>query len=280
MNGSSLTSPRLVASVATGRSPVRLSAKAIERYRACPKQFWFAHIERAPSDQEPSPQLAQGNAVHAALERLMGLQPVELRSPATAERALRSVWPAHRRPGSFASRDEEAAYGLEAVGMVRRFAERPEIVVEPLAREQWLTTRLENGAVLNGKLDRIDRLDAGSLGLVDYKTGRKQVDADDLAQETATIVYLLLAEAAYQLPVERVRYQYVRSGESVDWYPERDDVDELRGRLLALTSEMIERHEWPADPGAHCRWCQFALRCPDRKRVELDSLVPAEELPF
>lgn len=262
----------------TGLAPRRLSASALNRYRTCAKQFWFADIERAPTSREPSPQLAQANAIHHALERFYGLAP-GLRSADTLERALRSVWTEHRKPGAFANRDEEAAYGVEAVTMLRRFAETTELGVVPLAREQWLTCRLENGVVLAGKLDRIDRLEGG-LELIDYKTGRHQLDPDDLRRELAAAVYILLAEAACQLPVERVRYLYLRSGESVDWRPEREDVEGLRRELIALTGEIAAREKWPAAPGPHCRWCPFALRCPERQRVELDELVPVEELPF
>jgi RecB family exonuclease len=259
-------------------APRKLSAAALNRYRICPKQFWFANIERAPSDQEPGPQLAQGNAVHHALERFMGLAP-ESRDPDAAERALRAVWCQHRNSATFVSREEEASFGLEALRMVRRFAESGEGEIVPLAREQWLNCRLENGAVLFGKLDRVDPLDDG-LTVVDYKTGERQLDENELRDELQAIVYVLLASSAYRLPVERVRYLYLRTGQSVDWCPERDDVDELQRRLLELTREVMASREWPARAGEHCRWCPFALRCTERQRVELDELIPVEDLPF
>ncbi len=258
--------------------PRRLSASALERYRTCPKQFLFAQIEKAPYDKDPSPQLAQGNAIHHALERLLGL-PVEERNPDTAERALRAVWCEHRDRYTFASREEEAQFGSEALEMVRRFAETADLTISPLAREQWLNTRLPNGVILYGKLDRIDG-SSGGIEIVDYKTGRHQLEADEISDETAAIVYLLLAEQAYQQPVERLRYLYLRSGESVDWFPERDDVEAYSEQLTDLVDEIAASEEWPARPGGHCRWCPWQLQCPDRQRVELDELVPVEGLPF
>lgn len=260
-----------------GRASRRLSASALNRYRNCPKQFWFTDIERLPQGP-PGPILAQGTAVHEALERLMGL-PLEQRSAETAERALRAVWCKHRTGLTFSSREDEAAFGREALDMVRRFAQTSDLTISPLAREQWLDCRLENGVTLRGKLDRIDAR-AGAIELIDYKTGQRQLQADELPDEPAAIIYLLLAEQAYQQPVERVRYLYLRSGQAVDWYPERDDVEEYSRRLLELSSEVVERQEWPASPGTHCRWCVGQLQCPDRQRVSLEDLVPVEDLPF
>jgi putative RecB family exonuclease len=222
--------------------------------------------------------LAQANAVHHALERLLGL-PVEDRNPETAERALRAVWCEHRQRYTFASREEEALYGAEALEMVVRFAETADLSITPLAREQWLSHRLENGVVLYGKLDRLDAR-PGGIEIIDYKTGRRQLEPEEIPDETAAIVYLLLAEQAYQQPVERLRYLYLRSGESVDWCPEREDIELAAADLSKLIAEIVGRDDWPARPGGHCRWCPWQLQCPDRQRVELAELVPVEGMPF
>jgi putative RecB family exonuclease len=263
----------------SGAAVTRLSAAALNRFRVCPKQFRLVDLERSPRRDGLSPQLAAANAVHHALERFFGL-PVEQRAPELLERALRSVWPAHRKPGTFASRDEEAAWGRAALEMLETFACRFELSVTPLAREQWLSVRLENRIELFGKVDRIDESPAGALEIVDYKTGRRPLDADDLRREPAAQVYVALAEAAYSRPVERVRFIYVALGLDVAWEPEREDVDAVKSELLQLTEEIRTATEFPAVPGTHCRFCPAALHCDERQRVELRDLKPVEALPF
>lgn len=260
-------------------SVVRLSASAIRRFQSCPKQFWFADIERASRDESATPQLTLANAVHESLALLHGL-PVEQRTGENAERALRSVWPRLRSAETFATKDEEAAYGREALTMLRGYVERYDLSITPLIREEWLQTRLANGLTLIGKVDRIDAAGDGAIELIDYKTGRKNLEDEDLSRDVAVIVYLLLAEAAYQHPVSRVRLIYLRTGEEAHWQPEREDADEAKRRLLELIDEITATSEFIAQPGRHCRWCPFALRCPDRQRVELDALIPVEGLPF
>jgi hypothetical protein len=67
---------------------------------------------------------------------------------------------------------------------------------------------------------------------------------------------------------------------TVEWLPERDDVDWLRSQLEQTLSEIQAEGVWEARPGDWCRFCSARLHCPDRQRVEVDDLVPVEDLPF
>jgi hypothetical protein len=93
-------------------------------------------------------------------------------------------------------------------------------------------------------------------------------------------VYVAAAEAAYVDEVRRVRFIYLEPGVDVVWEPERDDVMELRRRLVLTVREIDACEVFEAVPGAQCNWCQFALRCVERTQVSLDELVPVEGLPF
>jgi len=258
---------------------LRLSPSALDRYRACPRSFYWADVERAQRNEEPSPILCQANAVHAALDRFFGLPP-DHRSPETLELALRSVWVEHRRPGAFAGRNDERRYGLEAIELLRNFYETFDTSAVPLSREQWVKARLDSGIVVFGKVDRIDRAAGGGLELIDYKTGRHQLAADDITADSAALVYLIAAEATYGVEVERVRFLYLRSGDEVRWTPEREDVESAAALLETVAAEIAREEAFPAIPGTQCRFCPFALRCPDRQAVSLDSLVPVEDLAF
>jgi putative RecB family exonuclease len=187
----------------------------------------------------------------------------------------------HRTPTSFASREQEATWGTSALEMLSTFARSFDLTATPLAREQWLSARLENGLEVFGKLDRIDTSPAGGLELIiDYKTGRRQLDPEDLPSESAARVYVMLAEHAYAKPVESVRLIYVALGRETRWEPEREDVVAAKDALRELCNEITTTTEFQALPGAHCRFCPAALHCADRQRVAVDDLVPVEDLPF
>ena len=258
----------------------RLSPAALNRFRTCEQQFFFADIERVPRREEPNPLLAQGNAVHAALERFFGLRP-EDRDPAvdSLHQALRSQWRAHCKPGTFISGDQEIEFGRSALSLLSSFAQHFDTSVEPLAREQWVSRRLPNGIEVFGKIDRVDPFQDG-LALVDYKTGHRQIEQEDMSSEPAPLIYLLAAEHEFGMPVRCVRFLYLASGDEVRWTPEPEDIGLLGERLTTLTTAIRDAETFDPSPGDHCRWCPFALRCPDKGRVELADLVTPEGLLF
>jgi hypothetical protein len=49
-------------------TPSRFAPEALSRFRLCEKQFYFADVERAAKHEQANPLLAQGNALHAALD--------------------------------------------------------------------------------------------------------------------------------------------------------------------------------------------------------------------
>lgn len=261
-------------------TPSRLSPAALSRFRLCEKQFFSADVERAPRRDQSNPLLAQGNAIHAALERFFGLRP-EDRNPAVnvLQQALRNQWRAYCKPDTFATVDQEIEFGHAALALMSSFAASFDTTAEPLAREQWVSTRLPNGIELFGKIDRVDPFEDG-IAVIDYKTGRHQIEQEDLSGEPAAQVYLLAAEQEFGLPVRCVRYLYLATGDDVRWYPEREDVPSIAEQLVALTTSIKEAQEFPASPGDQCRWCPFALRCTDRGRVELADIAPVEGLLF
>ena len=259
--------------------PSRLSPAALTRFRLCNRQFLLVDVERVPRREQPNPLLAQGNAIHAALERFFGLRPEDRTQPVEVlQRALRSQWRACWKSEALGNADTEIEFGRKALSMLGAFPEHFDTTAEPLAREQWVQTTLSNGFELFGKVDRIDPFEDG-LDLIDYKTGKYQLDADDLSGEPAAQVYALAGEATFGRPVRRVRYLYLASGQQIAWWPEREDLAALAEKLTGLT-DAIRASEFPASPGEHCRWCPAALHCIDRGRVELAELATPEGLPF
>jgi putative RecB family exonuclease len=262
----------------TGIRNQRISPSAISRWLACRKQYRLQDLERQAPPAEPSPILARANAVHHALERFYGL-PDEDREPDNLERALRAVWPEHRR-GAFRSVDEEIEHGQAALAMLKLYGERFDLHAVPLAREQWLTAELPGAVQVFGKVDRIDALRGGGLEIIDYKTGSRALEPADLKHEPATWVYVAAAEAAYVEEVRRLRLIYLPLGMDVAWEPEREDVRALRKRLILTVREIEAATAYPATPGPQCNWCPFRLRCRERTQVSLDELVPVEGPPF
>lgn len=274
------------------RRRLRLSPTALQAYLACPRQYELKYLLREPVVEEPSPLLAQGKAVHAALDQFFGLAPDD-RSLEVLHRALRSVWRREVPASTFLTSDEEREWGESALALLTRFHEHLDTSVIPLAREEWVSTRLPSGAVVFGRVDRVDGIvgpaedgrEQESLSVIDYKTGKRRIEPEDLADEPAAQVYAVATEAATGYEVSRVRLLYLGGPEpeEVRWEPEREDIEAARERLVLLTDQIVGATSFPTTPGPHCKHCPFRLRCPDANRVTLADLAPVTgeaELPF
>lgn len=258
---------------------LRLSPAAVTRYRTCPKSYWFQDVERLPRDERPSPVLAQANAIHDALKRFYSVDPSQ-RSQQVIVAALKTVWREHWKPKVHGNREAEASYGHDAVKMLCRYFDGFDTSSIPLGLEDWVSVQIGDTEFF-GKIDRAERRRMGDgLDVIDYKTGRRTLEPEDLHDEPAAQIYLLASEATFKEPVVRVRFIYLRTGEEVCWTPEPEDIDEARQRLSELATRIATTDTFEAVPGSQCRYCPFATRCPDRHRIDLASLVGDETLPF
>jgi RecB family exonuclease len=259
-------------------APRRLSPSALAAYVTCPRKLWFSHIAREQRREEVSAPLIIGNAVHAALDRFFGL-PDRFRDLERLHVCLRAVWRRHAPLGTFATSDDEAEVGKAALALLDRFYGSFDSRAVPLSRERWLSTRLGNGVEVFTRADRIDE-SKGGIDIVDYKTGRHQLDSADLPREPAVQALAVAGSVEYRRPVRRVRYLYIASGEEARWEPEDEDIDAARERLVKATNEIIADREFEPLPGEHCRFCAFVHLCPAAGRVDLDDLEVPDDLGF
>ena len=251
--------------------PNRFSPSALTRFRVCNRQFQLIDLERVGSPEQPNPLFAQGNAIHAALEHFFGLLP-EQRTPAveTLQRALRGNWRRNWDSEALPDRNLEIEFGKKGLRLLAGFVDHFDTTVEPLARERWVKVALPNGVELFGRVDRIDPFEDG-LSVVDYKSGRRNLDQDDLRDEPAAQIYLLATQAIFRRPVYRVRFYYLESRDEISWWPEQEDIPALIEKLTNLTDTIRAATDFPSAPGDQCLWCPAARHCRERGTSTLST---------
>lgn len=247
--------------MSTDGIPKHLSPTSIDRWRVCPRRFYFQDVKQLPVEEVYSYERTLGIVVHKALETLMRYQP----SGRGDEAQARVVDWSLLRTCSTKAVDAEDLERLRTDGLrlVRRYFEEPSAQSAwPLKVETTFQLRLTNGTVIRTRVDRVDRNEHGLLEIIDYKTGRNSIDEHDLAYETAPIVQLLAVSKASEIQVEKVTWIYLRRGESVSWWPEEDDVEAATDRLLSLLRKLHREQDFEPNPGGHCVSCPFSGICP------------------
>ncbi len=178
-------------------------------------------------------------------------------------------------------RDEAQASGWRAQArtVVRRYVEGLDPDREPVGVERTLAVKTERLA-LSGRVDRLDDRD-GELVVVDYKTGRRPLSADDARGSLALALYALAAAATLRRRCVRVELHHLPTGD-VHVFEHTDAslrrqlgraeqiADEAAhagrsGRVGAPTSADVGRENdgelFPPRPGSQCGWCDLRAHC-------------------
>ena len=274
------------------------SATKLEMYARCPFRWYLAEAlglrpEEAPEELIRMDVRDKGTLVHQILEDfIVGVIAGE---PRTAEGILAHC---ERRFAEFAQsgRVGKALLWEYDKTVIRRELRRfvKEDKRQPIAAElsfgrsddQFGPVVVQAGGAtvaFSGKADRVDREPDGSLVVTDYKTGRreKQADFDDDPIRRGTKLQLPIygraARNAYgdeNTPV-RARYWFVSEGGSFgEVVVDLDASTERFQAALEVIANGISAGYFPARPGANeymgfsnCRFCDFDTVChSDRDR--------------
>ncbi|WUP48114.1 PD-(D/E)XK nuclease family protein [Micromonospora globbae] len=240
-------------------------------YADCPRRYRYSYVDRpAPPKGPPWAHNSLGASVHTALRNWYDL-PHERRRPEALAVLLRGTWV---REGYRDEEQERAAY-RRALGWLEAYVETLEPEVDPLGVERVVAVKT---AVLafNGRADRIDSRpgpDGPELVIVDYKTGRTGLDADDARGSQALALYAYAAERTFRRPCRRVELHHLPTGtvaahehtsESLARQVSRaeETARDIMAAERAVAAGADPDEAFPTTPSPRCGWCDYRRTCP------------------
>jgi putative RecB family exonuclease len=246
-----------------------LSPSRASDFMTCPLLYRFRVVDRLP--ERPSREAVRGTVVHQVLEDLFDL-PAEQRTLDIASGMLPSAWERVQRDDEvdvaelFDSADEATTWLESAVPLLETYfrLEDPR-ALEPAERELRVETALEDGLVLRGYVDRLDRNAAGETRVVDYKTGKAPGEGyEQKALFQMRFYALVLWRATGRVP-RLLQLLYLGSGHVLRYEPDEDDLRATERKVRALWSAIERAHttgDWRASPSRLCDWCDHQALCP------------------
>ena len=246
--------------------PRSLSPSRLADFRACPRRYQYASIERIP--QPATYATAKGRFVHFVFEHLFELPEPER----TVERAREMVLPA---TDAILTSEVREQIAMDEAMLARLLTETEAIITTYFEMEDPSTVHAEGvelridvdveGAPIFGILDRLDRNGDGALTIVDYKTGalpNRNYDSQTFANAE---LYAALCAAKLGEQPSSIRLMYVAQGQSIE-RTVTDVVVRARGEAAANAWQRINRYyldgEFPATPSSNtCRFCSFTTIC-------------------
>lgn len=233
-------------------------------YADCPRRYRYQYVDRpAPPKGPPWAHNALGASVHTALKNWYATDPARRSVPVL----LKATWV---RDGYRDAEQEKAAYH-RAVGWLETYVAGLDDEDTPLGVERVVATKTSVLA-FNGRADRIDARD-GAAVIVDYKTGRRELSADDARGSQAMALYAYAAARVFRRPAGRVELHHLPSGtiaahdhteESLDRQVRRaeDTARDIMAAEKAVAGGADPDAEFPVNPSALCGWCDFRRHCP------------------
>lgn len=257
------------ASLARSLMPTQLSPSALEDFGRCPLSFLLSRILHISGIEDETPDITPqmiGMWAHRALELTVrrGL-PLTLNAMRACVDAAIAEYPAPTTVPSFLLK--YAADGLAAE------------LYEALVRDDWHPqgqTAVEVSLAwewvwpMQGRVDRIDWMDDGSMRLVDYKTGAV---ANPSVPSPANMQLLLYQQALadkYGVAVEAELYGISQKSRFLHRRVTHAQAVAQRSAVRSIAEGMRARmHDgkfWPVPDGKiqPCRFCTYRLLCPAR----------------
>jgi RecB family exonuclease len=208
-----------------------------------------------------------GAVVHLALARWW-VEPLARRTPARGRGLVDAAWQSE----GFADREQAERWRGHAGDMVERYVATLDPREEPVGVERTVATRTA-GLAVSGRVDRID-LRGDELVVVDYKTGRSVLSADDAGGSLALALYALASARSLRRPCRRVELHHLLTGRVAAFDHTEQSLAAHLARAEAIGAEAVEAAErlqaggnpdalFPARPGRRCGSCDLVRSCPE-----------------
>ena len=254
-------------------SDIRLSKSAFESYQTCPLQFKFARVWNCrPTGKNNT--LYRGTAFHDAVAVAADPEPGGLNNVHDLKglkKILDVQWDKTQFLNSPKSEEALAKKDIKGIlGVYQKWTKsNPNKVV---GTEVEFKMKIGGKNVI-GYIDRIEQTPQGDYHLIDYKTGGKNKKPDPVED----LQLNLYSQACKNGIKDKHGKTLVKAGtlpkKAILFYLEKEpghqifEYDVTEGQVKKVMKELeklvkrIDKKEFDATPGFHCKWCDYRNIC-------------------
>ncbi|MEW6411671.1 MAG: PD-(D/E)XK nuclease family protein [Candidatus Zixiibacteriota bacterium] len=255
------------------------SYSSLDTYRTCPRKFKFTYVEKAPTRPGVTADTYLGTAVHRVLRQLYALAADGIvMEPGQVVGLYREQWDKLDRnqisvTSEFYTVDDYVRIGQEM--LVRHYEKyRPFKRGTLLGAELLLTFGLPGTPyAFKSYIDRLTKLEDGTVEIVDYKTGQSLIQPSDPRFFYQMGLYQLAVQANYpQFNKVELSQHWLRQDEIISRTLSGEEVELLIEDMRVAIVETIRAtrlDDFPAREGTHCSYCDYQHLCPAKAHRRL-----------
>ncbi len=266
--------------------PEKIFPKALNAYIQCPFKFKCHNDKEIKAEFVESPENFIGNVMHLALRHLFDIAqvPADKRKDQDLGQLVRRFWARmpkssfgrdywshEERSDLFGSREQEKAFGLQTIAILKNYISKADLSAIPLSLEDWMDCQVGEFTIA-GRIDRIDQDSESSIAVWDYKTGKLPYhdNVEKMMEENLQVpIYAVIASKRNPFAKKiRAGLIYVKYSKTFDivWTPEQ--LKEIENRIIAVIKEAEDNHELLPRINKLCPWCEYKGICPDKDKIE------------
>jgi len=258
----------LDANIAT---PSRFSFSQLAAFETCPLQYKFNFILKIPVPGKPTMQF--GRVMHNTLKdfflpilvdsiaqpSLFGEKLNENKAKPTLKDLLQ-IYEKNWVNDGYDTKEEREQYRQKGRKIFREFYEKIKQNGWPniLALEKSFLLKFKN-YIFKGAIDRVDKLDDGTVEIFDYKTGspKEKLTANDKRQ---LILYKIAIEELFGVKASQLTFYYLENNTSISFGAKEKEVEKLKLKIVEQIEE-IKKCNFLPKPGMMCKYCDFRGIC-------------------
>ncbi len=250
--------------------PRKIFPSTINHYLKCPFKFKCHNDPEVKAEYVETPENFTGTIVHDVLDKFFNIKkvPIDKRKEQDVAEMIREAWgkvPKKKREDLFGSNDQERAYGLQTITMLKNYLATADLSVVPLALEDWMEG-IVDGYVIAGRVDRIDQDSEKSIAIWDYKTGKlpfhgtmDKIIEEDLQVPIYAIIASKLNPFAEQIKVGLIYIKYSKTYDKV-W--QKEEIKGLETEVVKVIEKAKSDKELAPRVNKLCPWCEYKNICP------------------
>ena len=241
---------------------MRISYSTLNNFLVCPAKYKFSEIDKIKSAK--SKEAVFGTLIHSSLRLIH--DPKRL-IPPTEEEILKYFTNSWNK-SIYSSEAEEAIAFEQGVRILKDYyAKNYPTKFHVIDLESYFDAPVEDGGEkhsITGVIDRIDKLNDGTLEVIDYKTSRSlpaQKSVDENLQLSIYHLGLLNRWPALAPKPVKLSLYFVKHGEKLTTTKGADDAARTKEKVLDIIGQ-IKKSDFSPSPNALCDWCEFQPVCP------------------
>ncbi len=233
----------------------RLSYSQFSTFQTCALKYNYRYLMNIPAPYSHAANF--GSSVHNTLNEFYKYLK---RGESVSLELLEKLYEKNWMPYGYDSIEHEETRKKKGFELLKEFYDKnskPWIV--PAYLEKPFNIKIAEH-LINGRIDRIDKLPDGSYEVIDYKTGRFREDMK-LDKDLQLSIYALACRDILKLPVSKLSLYYLENNKKISTSRTEADLANLDKEILDLIQQM-QSSQFNPNPGFHCGFCDFKPICP------------------